>query len=174
MDEQNEPNKSPQTNPAEPSAPAIVTPATPPPQNEAIPAPAAAVATPHTPTPHSEKPPESSLQTAVIRPKEAETTPEPKTPTTPQIVEQPKMAKPTPDKAKKARAAIQSKKREKLDRILAEVAARGSISNNEVETLLGVSDATASRYLVALQGEGSLKRIGNTGKAVRYEPAKNG
>ncbi|MDO8517979.1 MAG: DeoR family transcriptional regulator [bacterium] len=84
----------------------------------------------------------------------------------------PKPLAPVADVGVKARAAIQSKKRKKLDLILEEVGKKGSISNNEVEKLLGVSDATASRYLATLQKEGKLKRLGSTGKAVRYEMNK--
>lgn len=71
----------------------------------------------------------------------------------------------------KARAAIQIKKRKKLDRIMEEVAKEGSITNDQVEKLLHVGDTTATRYLTALVKEGKLRRIGTTGKHVRYEKA---
>jgi len=46
---------------------------------------------------------------------------------------------------------------------------RGRITNDEVEKLLGVSNATAERYLNELEKEGKLKQVGNTGKSVYYE-----
>jgi len=44
------------------------------------------------------------------------------------------------------------------------------ISNNEVEKLLGVSNATAERYLNELEKEGHLKQVGRTGRSVYYRP----
>lgn len=69
----------------------------------------------------------------------------------------------------KARATIQTRKHKKLDRIMAEAEAHGKITNDEVQALLHVGDTTATRYLAALVKEGKLKRVGTTGKAVRYE-----
>ena len=43
------------------------------------------------------------------------------------------------------------------------------ITNDEVEKLLHVSDATATRYLQALEKENKIKQTGVTGKAVFYE-----
>ncbi len=127
--------------------------------------------TPVEPTPHTAIPIEPPLQTAVIVPREtgvpAKTVAAPM-PQTEASVPATKMTA-APDTTIKARAAIQSKKRQKLDLILEEVCKKGSISNNEVEKLLGVSDATASRYLATLQKDGELKRLGRTGKAVRYQ-----
>ncbi len=68
----------------------------------------------------------------------------------------------------KARATIQNRKHIKLEKILSEVAKKGKITNDEVEKLLHVSDATATRYLSALAKDGKLKQIGKTGKAVVY------
>ncbi|MGH2509144.1 MAG: DeoR family transcriptional regulator [Ktedonobacteraceae bacterium] len=179
MDEQREPNPTPQTTPAEVSLPVAITPALPVVQNEAIEA--KQVETPHsappeTPpiqTPQIESPLEEPLRQAIIVPKEVGIAPQLKVTPTPHIEEAtlPKEPVAVADTAVKARAAIQSKKRKKLDHILEEVAKKGSISNNEVEKLLGVSDATASRYLVTLQKEGRLTRLGSTGKAVRYQLA---
>ncbi len=69
----------------------------------------------------------------------------------------------------KARAAIQIKKQKKLDRIMEIVAAEGSIANDRVEKNLHVGDTIATRYLDQLVKEGRLERVGETGKAVRYE-----
>jgi len=45
----------------------------------------------------------------------------------------------------------------------------GKIKNNDVEKLLGVSDATAERYLQEMENRGLLKQIGTTGKHTHYE-----
>lgn len=76
---------------------------------------------------------------------------------------------PARDIVAKARAVIQSRKRKKLDRILEEIAKRGNITNDEVEKLLHVSDATATRYLSQLEKEGKIQQVGKTGHAVKYQ-----
>jgi predicted HTH transcriptional regulator len=43
------------------------------------------------------------------------------------------------------------------------------VTNNDIEELLGVSDATATRYLDELEKEGLIKQVGKTGNAVYYE-----
>lgn len=68
----------------------------------------------------------------------------------------------------KARNAIQSRKRKKLDRILNMFTNKSKIPNDEVEKLLHVSDATATRYLEILEKENKIKQSGKTGKAVSY------
>ena len=68
----------------------------------------------------------------------------------------------------KAQLAIQNKKRKKLDSILTLFAKRTSITNDEVEKFLHVSDATATRYLSILEKEGKIKQNGKTGKGVSY------
>lgn len=73
------------------------------------------------------------------------------------------------DLAAKARAVIQGRKRAKLDKILSEITKRGSITNDQVEKLLRVSDATATRYLTQLEKEGKIQQIGKTGKSVKYQ-----
>ena len=72
------------------------------------------------------------------------------------------------DLAVKARAVIQGRKRKKLDKILEFVSTKGSVTNDQVEKLLHVSDATATRYLTQLEKEGKLKQEGKTGKSVSY------
>jgi len=44
-----------------------------------------------------------------------------------------------------------------------------NITNNAVEELLGVSDATATRYLEELEHEGLIKQQGETGKYTYYQ-----
>ena len=76
----------------------------------------------------------------------------------------------------KARATIQDRKHKKLEKILefleakAQNGSTGSpqVTNDEVEKLLHVSDATATRYLSALEKEGKIQQVGKTGRAVEY------
>ena len=68
----------------------------------------------------------------------------------------------------KAKLAIQSRKRIKLDKIMNLFAKQTNITNDEVEMYLHVSDATATRYLSILIKEGKIKQEGKTGKGVLY------
>ena len=68
----------------------------------------------------------------------------------------------------KARATIQFRKTAKLEKILTALQKKNHITNDEVEKLLHVSDATATRYLEALVKQGKIKKVGTTGKAVTY------
>ena len=68
----------------------------------------------------------------------------------------------------KAREAIRSKKRKKLESILTLFTKQTKITNDEVEKLLHVSDATATRYLSILEKEGKIKQSGITGRSVSY------
>lgn len=70
---------------------------------------------------------------------------------------------------KLANETRQEKKREKLDKILNLFAERQTVTNDEVEKILHVSDATATRYLETLEKEGKIKQVGKTGKGVKYE-----
>ncbi len=69
----------------------------------------------------------------------------------------------------KAINAIRFRKRAKLDKIMKLVIQRGSITNDDVQKLVRVSDATASRYLAELTRQGKLKQI-KAGVSTRYEP----
>ena len=73
---------------------------------------------------------------------------------------------------------IQFRKRAKLEKIVKLAtektldhggSGKKSITNDQVQKLLYVSDATASRYLLQLVKEGKLKKVGPDGRA-RYEP----
>lgn len=64
----------------------------------------------------------------------------------------------------KARA----KKRERLEKIIVLARKRYAITNNDVQILLGVSDATATRYLSELVRAGRLQRVGAQ-KRPRYQ-----
>lgn len=80
----------------------------------------------------------------------------------------PQATHPARDLLVKARATIQDRKRKKLEKILEALTVKGKITNDEVEKLLHVSDATATRYLSALEKEGKIQQVGRTGKAVEY------
>ncbi len=51
---------------------------------------------------------------------------------------------------------------------MAEVMKKGAVTNDDVEKLLHVSDATATRHLAQLAKEGLLRMSGSTGKHVKY------
>ena len=68
-----------------------------------------------------------------------------------------------------ARATIQLRREKKLAKIMALFAKQTTVTNDEVEKLLHVSDATATRYLSILAERGKLKQVGRTGRGVRYE-----
>ena len=68
----------------------------------------------------------------------------------------------------KARETIQFRKRRKLEKIMSMFLNQRTITNDKVEKLLHVSDATATRYLDQLEKEGKVKQEGRTGKSVSY------
>ena len=68
----------------------------------------------------------------------------------------------------KAKNAIQFRKRKKLDKIMSLFLEKAKITNDEVEKLLHVSDATATRYLSQLEKEGKIKQNSRTGAGVSY------
>lgn len=68
----------------------------------------------------------------------------------------------------KAQSVIQFRKRKKLDQVMGLFAKRTSVTNDDVEKLLHVSDATATRYLSTLEKEGKIKQTGKTGRGVLY------
>jgi hypothetical protein len=72
------------------------------------------------------------------------------------------------DLLNKARVAIQDRKRKKRDRIMQALNSKHKITNDEVEKLLHISDASATRYLSALEKEGKIKQVGRTGAGVAY------
>ena len=68
----------------------------------------------------------------------------------------------------KAQESIQFRKGKKLNKIMSMFDTKSKITNDEVEKLLHVSDATATRYLTILKQENKIKQEGKTGKAVFY------
>ena len=67
-----------------------------------------------------------------------------------------------------ANAKIQATRQKRLDKIMSRLSEKGKITNDEVEKLLRVSDATATRYLDALEKEGRVRQEGKTGRSVVY------
>jgi predicted HTH transcriptional regulator len=61
-----------------------------------------------------------------------------------------------------------ARKAENKQKILAFILANGKTQNHEVEGLLGVSKATAERYLDELENEGKLTQHGAIGQNVFY------
>ena len=105
-------------------------------------------------------PAESSVETAQTTPNEP-LKPEPDIPTVPTTSLALKLLV-------KAREAIQFRRRKKLDRLMTLFLKKPQITNDDVEKLLHVSDATATRYLSILEREGEIKQSGKTGKGVSY------
>src|SRR3989344_6191445 len=62
----------------------------------------------------------------------------------------------------------EEKKRNK-EQILGLLDDQHPLTNNHVEQLLGISDATATRYLEELEREGKIRQVGDVGKGVFYE-----
>lgn len=60
-------------------------------------------------------------------------------------------------------------KEEKKNKILALMQEKGEIANNEVEKLLNISDATATRYLDELEKEGKIIAVGEKPRQVKYK-----
>ena len=60
------------------------------------------------------------------------------------------------------------KKEEGKEKILEILKEKEKITNNDVEKLLGVSDATATNYLQELENEGKVEQVGKTGRSVFY------
>jgi hypothetical protein len=157
---------------AAPAAPAVM------PAENAIPAPAvqtpaaASSPPPASPTAAPEVPPIETPQPEIPEP--SPTPPPAPAPEVPQPAPPPPAPAPTPTASissylSRALDKIQFRKRAKLDKILRLAAKKKSIKNDDVEKLLRVSDATASRYLAQLVKEGRLRRVGAQ-KQPTYEP----
>ncbi|MFH1967906.1 MAG: DeoR family transcriptional regulator [bacterium] len=63
---------------------------------------------------------------------------------------------------------LREKERRK-QKIMKGMEAQKSITNDAVQDLLGVSDATATRYLDELEKEGKIRQVGKRGGYVYYE-----
>jgi hypothetical protein len=67
-----------------------------------------------------------------------------------------------------AQATIQLRIQKKLIKIMELFAKQTEITNDEVEKLLHVSDATATQYLAELEKRGKIRQAGTTGRGVKY------
>jgi hypothetical protein len=63
----------------------------------------------------------------------------------------------------------ESIKRENLGKLRDFIRGKERITNDEAEKLLGISDATATRYLEELEKEGLLEQVGHIGQGVYYK-----
>jgi len=70
----------------------------------------------------------------------------------------------------KAKEKIQWRKRQKLEKIVKLAGEKGKITNDQVQKMLRVSDATVTRYLSQLVKEGRLIREGKTKKPIYRLP----
>ena len=65
---------------------------------------------------------------------------------------------------------LQTKEKEKNKQGILEILkTQTPLTNNHIEQLLGISDATATRYLEELEKEGRVRQVGKTGRYVYYE-----
>ena len=67
-----------------------------------------------------------------------------------------------------AQATIQLRIQKKLLKVMELFAKQTEITNDEVEKLLHVSDATATRYLAELEKRGKVGHVVTTGRGVKY------
>ena len=151
----------------EPTAPPAEAPPVP---EEAVPAPETAQIPPNEPlAPESEPIIPASAPVATPEP--------PPSPTSPGATQGTARQSFIGDLLDKARVAIQDRKRKKRDKIMQALTTNptslklrraGQITNDEVEKLLHVSDATATRYLSALEKEGKIIQVGTKGKGILY------
>ena len=66
----------------------------------------------------------------------------------------------------------QAEKRKRKDKILEIVRERNSVTNDDIEKALGVSDASATNYLQELEREGEIEQVGERGRFVSYRLRK--
>ncbi len=72
------------------------------------------------------------------------------------------------EKESEAREDVK-KKKENLEKARRIFAGQRRVANDDVEKLLGVSDATSTRYLDELEKEGLIRQVGKAGKHIYYE-----
>lgn len=68
----------------------------------------------------------------------------------------------------KARAKIQERKRNKLDKIMLLFESNPNISNSDIQKLLRTTKRSATRYLNILEKEQKIIQVGNKGRGVKY------
>jgi predicted HTH transcriptional regulator len=62
----------------------------------------------------------------------------------------------------------EAKKKENLAKILDYISDKEKFTNDDLQNMLGVSNATVGRYLQELESAGKIKQVGDTGKFVYY------
>jgi Fic family protein len=73
---------------------------------------------------------------------------------------------------KKKESLMEKQAREKVankEAILELLETQGSLTNNQIEKMLGIPESTATRYMDELEKEGKVKQVGDTGTGVYYE-----
>ena len=65
--------------------------------------------------------------------------------------------------------AVKNENLVKLEQLITQKTSSDKITNDEVQKLLNVSDATAERYLNELEKQGKISQIGGTGYQVYYQ-----
>lgn len=68
--------------------------------------------------------------------------------------------------------SVQDRIKRRKIKILTQAIADKRITNDGVEELFCISDATAGNYLVQLVEEGQLEKVGTTGRGVYYIPSQ--
>ena len=63
---------------------------------------------------------------------------------------------------------VKNRKMDRKSRIIKLLNEKREITNNEVEKLLSLSDATATRYLDELEKEGKIEAFGSSRRATKY------
>ncbi|PIR97643.1 MAG: hypothetical protein COT91_00255 [Candidatus Doudnabacteria bacterium CG10_big_fil_rev_8_21_14_0_10_41_10] len=69
---------------------------------------------------------------------------------------------------KKKTVMLAVPKEEGKKMILDHLEKHGRIANGEVQSIVNISDASATRYLDELEKEGKVKQVGDTGSGVYY------
>ena len=62
----------------------------------------------------------------------------------------------------------EKEKRQNLEKIKSYLQGKSKVNNDEIQQMLGVSDATTERYLDELEAGGAVKQVGKTGRHVYY------
>lgn len=76
--------------------------------------------------------------------------------------------------SKKGREAVQARIAKRKARIMERARREGKVTNDDVEDLFCISDATSRNYLNELEAEGALTQVGTTGRGVHYTPNVRG
>jgi predicted HTH transcriptional regulator len=78
-----------------------------------------------------------------------------------------------PENSNHGVVAEQSEEKEKnLAKIREFIVDKDKVTNEEIQKLLNISDATVARYFDDLEKEGIVKQVGETGQSVYYDIVK--